>query len=640
MLLAGVGGDSHSVGLTILKWSLEANGYEVIYLGTQNPIKDIVLNSSFANYILISCMDGHAERYLRNLPDLRNQMNISDDKLWYLGGNPSLMKDGNVRHFKSLGFERVYSNYVNLKQIHEDMRIDEYKYSLKLPNILNLKNKKSEFYIEYPIFEADEYSREFLLKERNQILMHWKTGEAARDFDVNAGQHDFKKSLATLEITNREIGGSPLLQARTGVISPAAQHRILKRLISSGANVVSHQVDSLTRNSMYQEAERALQEYKRDKTVTINGTPIINWGVEVLRRISEDIPTPMQVRHSAKDPRLLAEVTFASGISGFEGGPICYNLPYYKDLALGESIQKWKYVDKLASTYFEKFGIVIHREFFGVLTGTLIPHSLGIATGILEGFLACQQGVQAISIGIGESGSLAQDVAAIKFIKEDVPKIFKSAGLNPIHIGATLSQHMGAFPSDPARAKDLIIGSAIAAAHSNPDRFITKTFVEAERIPTVEDNAEAMNLISSLMATKIGTVNLKEIDSEYNYLKMEVEDLLENVIFRGGGDISRGIQLAFKNGELDIPFSPSKYNLGKVFIFRDILGRLRYGNFGKMNFRREVRQFHEYQIQERLSYENLKIKRSYELVERDIRAIIEGKFESWPLDKEYVYFEK
>ena len=48
--------------------------------------------------------------------------------------------------------------------------------------------------------------------------------------------------------------------------------------------------------------------------------------------------------------------------TSFEGGAICYNIPYYRDYPLNESIEAWQYVDRLTGWYHEKFGIVLAIE--------------------------------------------------------------------------------------------------------------------------------------------------------------------------------------------------------------------------------------------------------------------------------------
>ena len=99
--LSGLGGDSHSVGLTILRQSLSANGYQVRYLGTQNTIADFFQMASLTNLVMISSMDGHARYYLREFPALKRKFN-TNGTIWYLGGNLAV-SDGSERDFIEMG---------------------------------------------------------------------------------------------------------------------------------------------------------------------------------------------------------------------------------------------------------------------------------------------------------------------------------------------------------------------------------------------------------------------------------------------------------------------------------------------------------------------------------------------------------
>ena len=86
ILLGGLGGDSHSVGLTILRQFLSTQGYQVRYLGTQNTLSDFFQMAGMANLVMISSMDGHARYYLRDFPALKREFK-TNGTLWYLGGN-------------------------------------------------------------------------------------------------------------------------------------------------------------------------------------------------------------------------------------------------------------------------------------------------------------------------------------------------------------------------------------------------------------------------------------------------------------------------------------------------------------------------------------------------------------------------
>ena len=115
ILLGGVGGDSHSVGLTILRQSLSANGYQVRYLGTQNTLADFFQMASLANVVMISSMDGHARYYLRDFPAFKREFK-TNGTLWYLGGNLGV-SSSYERDFIEMGFHRVFANFIELTAV-------------------------------------------------------------------------------------------------------------------------------------------------------------------------------------------------------------------------------------------------------------------------------------------------------------------------------------------------------------------------------------------------------------------------------------------------------------------------------------------------------------------------------------------
>src|SRR5688572_32352618 len=86
VLLGGIGGDCHSVGLTVLRHSLIANGYRVHYLGVQNKLQDFFRLCGLFNVVMVSSMDGHGRYYLAEFPFLVRELG-ADSPTWYLGGN-------------------------------------------------------------------------------------------------------------------------------------------------------------------------------------------------------------------------------------------------------------------------------------------------------------------------------------------------------------------------------------------------------------------------------------------------------------------------------------------------------------------------------------------------------------------------
>ena len=424
-----------------------------------------------------------------------------------------------------------------------------------------------------------------------------------------------------------------LVQPRCGVAAVRHQIRLFQIYKSVGADTLSYQVDSLTRNNNYVGAAEAIRESEASGVPTINGFPVINHGVSALRRVMAEIRVPLQTRHSTRSPELLAEISYAGGVSAFEGGAICYNIPYYKDYPLAESIARWQYVDRLTSLYHEQFGLVLDREFFGVLTGTLVPPCIAITTNILESILAARQGVKCISVGYAEQGNRWQDIAAIRIMKEKTVETLCNLGYANVRVNTIFHQYMAAFPTEHKRAEELVLQSAVTAAMSKATRLLVKTPVEAFRIPTVQDNSHAIQLVRQ--GLHIGyeqPLNEPQIEAECAILRQEVDQLLEGVVLAGSGSITKGIIRAFERGLLEVPFAPSIYNRGEVMTARDEKGAVRFLHAGKLPFSREIIEWHRFQLsRRRISEGQLSDENSYLLVEKDIMQLPRGEYRSWPL---------
>ena len=464
-------------------------------------------------------------------------------------------------------------------------------------------------------------------------LAQWRTGHAARELEANAEFTGRQPSFARLQARVTQGLAPMLVQPRSGVPLAGHQLRLFRAFRGAGAQVLSYQVDSLTRNGDYRAVDEALRESRATGTPTLNGFPVINHGVARLRAIAAGAGVPLQVRHSARDPRLLAEISYAGGVTSFEGGAICYNLPYYKRHPPAESVRLWQYVDRLTGIYHERFGIVLDREFFGTLTATLVPPCLAIATGILEALLAVQQGVRAVTLGYAEVGHRPQDVAAIRTMRRMAERVLANLGYGAVQVNTVFHQYMAAFPDDPARAEELIVQSALTAQLSGATRVVVKTPVEAVRIPTLEDNLHGMQLARrGIAAAAEAPVSEAAVAAECAVIEREVQALLEGVVLCGGGSIAAGVVEAFRRGWLDIPFSPSVYNRGRVVTARDAQGAVRFLSTGSLPLGRELEDFHRERMDERRRAEGgVPPGREYLLVESDVLRVPRGEYARWPL---------
>jgi methylaspartate mutase epsilon subunit len=633
ILLGGIGGDSHSVGLNILRHALTVSGYNVRYLGIQNRLENFCERAALCNVVMISSLDGHTRYYLREFPEMMKRYK-AHKPLWYLGGNLHIGDaNGFEKYFLDMGFDRVFEKFTDVRTVlsvigrdlegAEPMPPCPTLWERFTPATLQLSATVTDEMVDIDDFERD----------RRQVLDGWKTGRKAKCLESNAEflirQPSFPKAQAQVNEGKAKI----LVQPRSGVPLLPDQIKVFKAFKSFGSRVLSYQVDSLTRNMNYSGAEEAIRESRSSGVATLNGFPVINHGVEGLRRIVSEVKVPLQTRHSTRDPRLLAEISYAGGVTAFEGGAICYNIPYYKDYPLDESIATWQYVDRLTGLYYERYGISLDREFFGTLTATLIPPSLAIVVGIIEATLAVKQGVKCVSLGYAEQGNRNQDIAAIRTLAAMAKEIIHNLGYQDVQINTVFHQYMAAFPNSPERAGDLIFNSAATASLSKATRVILKTAAEAYRIPTMEDNLHGISLVHRGIASAESVeVDEARVSEECDIIRREVQAIFDSVIMSGRGSIAEGVVSGFRKGYIDIPFAPSIYNRAEVMTARDNEGAVRFLATGQLQFDRDLREFHRAKMDERRRTEGLfSSNDNHLLIEKDVMQIARNDYSRWPL---------
>lgn len=616
ILLGGLGGDSHSVGLHILHRALVGNGYRVEFLGTQNTLEDFTQRADGFDVVMISNMDGHAEHYLK---DFRPPVSASGRRaLWHLGGNLTIgdAEEGYQARFERQGFDRVYVKFVDLATVLDGLARD-------------LRG------VEPAAFAAAErrLADERFFADRQDVLAAWPTGRAAESLEDNAaflrGQPSYPSLLAEAQAGLRPM----VIQPRSGVPGVEEQLALFSRFRAAGAPALSYQVDSLTRNNRYADAAEAIAISARTGQAVLNGFPVVNHGVETLRRVVSETGVPLQTRHSTRDPRLLAEISYAGGVTGFEGGPICYNIPYYKDYPLREAIATWKYVDRLTGIYFERFGIVLDREYFGTLTATLIPPAIAIAANLAEAVLTAQQGGKCVSLGYAEQGNRAQDIAAIRVMDGVGREVLAGLGHGDVAVHTVFHQYMAAFPPSRRRAEELIFASSVTAGLAGATRILTKTPAESRKIPTIDDNVRGLELTRLGIEAARGRQVPAGVAEEARILRREVLAVFESLLDCGHGDMEEGIVRGFDLGLLDIPFAPSIHNRGEVQTARDVDGAVRFLRTGGLRFDAEVRDFHEHKMEERRKAEGHSGRnRDYLLIESDVLRVPRELYDAWPLD--------
>ncbi len=481
------------------------------------------------------------------------------------------------------------------------------------------------------ILENRQWKRDYFDEGRDFVLNSWTTGQEVDledAFDFHRSMPESKRAYFKLRKGKEE--GQIYLQPRAGVALLAEHMELLSALETKGeADFLPTTIDSYTRQNRYAEAARGIEESKAAGRSLLNGLPAVNYGVGSCRKIIERVKSPVQVRHGTPDARLLAEITLAAGFTDFEGGGISYNIPYAKDIPLERSLYNWQYVDRLCGIYAEE-GIIINREMFGPLTGTLVPPCVSHAIGIIEALLAAAQGVKSITIGYGQGGNLYQDTAALRTLADLGRKYLDHYGFEDVLLTTVFHQWMGGFPQEESRALGVIGWGAATAALAGVNKVIVKTPHEALGVPTADANIAGLLCTRQLvrMLSEQRLANTPFLKEEEDMIRREVDEIIDKVLELGEGDLLLGAVRSFEAGVLDVPFAPSRCTRGSIMPVRDQEGAVRFLNTGNLPFSGEVKDFHRQKIEERSRIE--KREPGFRMVIDDIYAISKGRLVGKP----------
>ena len=464
------------------------------------------------------------------------------------------------------------------------------------------------------------------LEMRKKFLENYKNLD---DFDLDTAIR-FHKSLPDYKNFQKMLEKS--IQDNRIATEAYSKETLLEDLIKNlnslhrvgQADFLSVIIDSHTRENHYENARTILEDSIKSNKSLLNGFPLIGYGIKLARKIINDVEVPLQIKHGSADARLLAEFSFLGGFSAFDGGGISHNIPFSKSVPLKDSLENWKYVDRLVGFY-EEHGVKINREIFSPLTATLVPPTISNSIQILETLLAVEQGVKNITIGVAQYGNITQDIASLLALQEQIKFYLDTFSFKDINISTVFNQWIGGFPENELKAYSLISYSATVALFTKANRIFIKNIDEYSK------NSLDNTMINSLVLTKtildIGNNqkinNYEEIIFEKEQIKKETAQIITKIFSNCDGDLRKAIVEAFEYGEIDVPFAPSKYNLGKMMPARDSEGMIRYLDIGNLPFCSLTKEFHYSKIKERALSENRKI--DFQMTIDDIFAMSQGK---------------
>ncbi len=436
---------------------------------------------------------------------------------------------------------------------------------------------------------------------RPEVLSLWPTG---KEVDLHEAL-EYHRSMPDSRILPKKYAeykklGKIGVQPRGGTAPLDAQIEMMQYLEKEGADFVPMNLDNYTRALRFEEAQRGLDRSIQSGRPMLNGFPAANYGVKNCRKLIECVEVPVTGRIGDFDCRLVTEIAYAAGFTYSVGGGIGMNLSYNKNIPLERSFACQQYCDRLAA-YYEEHRAPMGRQLHMTLTGTLVPHSIAISCLIIEGLMAAEQGVKCLSQQFGLCGCIFQDVAAIKVLREMSQEYLEKMGYHDILQITGVAQWMGAFPTDEDRGFGIISVCAAIAALGGADMVITKSPQEAFGIPTKESNAAGVKatkqVLQMLKDQKMPVI--PELRVEMDMMRQQVKCILDRIFEIGNGDVLQGALKAVGMGVIDIPFSPSIYNAGKVVPVRDGSGAIRFLDTGNLPFTSEIKEYNQQEIAKR-----------------------------------------
>ncbi|CAN5349316.1 hypothetical protein BH09BAC6_BH09BAC6_17430 [soil metagenome] len=636
LLIGGIGDDAHSVGIRLLALGFIEAGFHVKNIGIRNSIDSFFEHARNFDIIMISNKNGHAELYLHEFATKLSAFKQSDDtpKVWYIGGSLSVSEsDFHIKKkFKNMGFTNVYPRPISFANVLFDINRDIHIHGISKREI----NPKLNELVDNQKIVCDvlnrQLTREELEIQRKEVLKEWPTGGDVMEPGFKTSR---LKSLDYVLWKSKAGKKAPLFQPRTGVADIEQQISKLRYLEQEGSDISSVQLDAASRSGMYDKAQLGIELSLERKTSQLNGFPIPVYGVKEVNRLVNSTNNPFQLRGGGPDHRFTYEIALNAGITALEGGFICYCLPYDKTTSPATSLKYWQYIDRLCALYVENHGVHINREYFGVLTATLIEPSLAIVVNIVQALASAQQGIKSISVGYAEQGNRAQDIAAIQVMEEMVNHYLHKSKYHSCRITTVFHQFMAAFPSEYEKAEELIRQSAITATLAGSTKVMVKTAVEAIRIPNRFDNSKAIQLCKqATLQASFFTVDRSQFDIEKNLIRREVKQIMDVITELGNGAILVGAMKAINEGIIDVPWSPNVYNKNKVINVRDINGAVRFYDFGNLPFDSTIKEFHLNNVMVRKNLE--RDSSIFSLLEKDLSRIWKNEYKKWPLDGIYV----
>ena len=447
-----------------------------------------------------------------------------------------------------------------------------------------------------------KWSKEQLQSIRKEVLAQWPTGKQVANLDEGvAFQKTLSKSKSLVhQLQAKKAAGKIITMPQVGhaTVAQTANHMTA---VEQGGDADSWLIfmDTYTRKSRFDEAQRLLEKSISSGTSELNGYPCVCHGVDGVKAISEQSSVPFIITNVDEDPRLATELAFAGGATGY----LCYDLhdllQHSKNYPLDQRIQNNQYGNRLIGHY-EDNGVPILAWSSGHFTGWETPGSK-IPIVILTCLMAAKQGVKHIAVSLGLGVHLNQDVAALHTLRSLLREYLDRFGFQQVEIYLLSYPFLGVWPQDTDRTAALIAWQAAIGTLAGVDCMIVKSMDEAFSIPRPEGNLSAMKVVKQLLDV-IGSQRLgesAELKLEKEMLALEVRASLDKTLELGDGDCAIGMVKAVEVGVLDGVFSPWLGCQNKLLTVRDHSGALRYFDSVNLAIPKAAKEYNQQCLAER-----------------------------------------
>jgi methylaspartate mutase epsilon subunit len=471
-----------------------------------------------------------------------------------------------------------------------------------------------------------QLSAEEFKRERQEVLAQWPTG---REVDMEEAI-EYHKSMPPGRNTVKKLQEAKRkgdIYTITGMGKATIQEQVeLWQYVQDAgqAELLGTSVDSFSRVLDFKAAEKGIQESLLSGRSVLNGVPIVNHGVKVIRKMIESVNSPVGLRYGAVDRRLIDEIGIAGGHTSTAPDGLYDFWNMNSKLSLETSLRTRQYIQRLAG-YYEEKGAPLLLTCQGLYDGGAVPPSMVTAAMLSQILMMAEQGARHVGLHHHLRGNMLQDVASSRVLCRLAREYLDKNGYREVETFLSVALALLKYPEETGSAYAIIglnsLGARLCEAQVNDIR----TPAEAVTIPTKEDIAASLRcakMITTILKGQKIELDRQAVQAEYDREELEVRLILDRVLELGEGDVAVGTVRAVEAGVLDNPFATSPHVACKVLGAKDNEGAVRYLDIGHLPFTNDIIDFHKEKIAERGRRQGREL--DYETVISDIFSISRG----------------